>query len=170
MSFLERFVSNFSKSTHKNTIHAEIDALFPEHDEQEKVTMACVAGLMARVVYADMKIEDEERKKMKESLKKYSSFDQNQVDAIVDMALKNIEELAGLENHKYCGQLAESWDHQQRFQLLTSLFFLAAADNNVDHIETEEIRTICTGLLLEHKHFIAARAQVSEYLGALKGK
>lgn len=149
-------------------MHAEIDALFPEHDEEEKVQLACVAGLMARVVYADMKIEDHERTKMVESLGKFSDLTETDINAVVDLALKNISELAGMENHKYCGILAENWDHQKRFQLLSSLFFLAASDENVDHIESEEIRNICTGLLLEHKHFIAARAQVLQHLGALK--
>jgi uncharacterized tellurite resistance protein B-like protein len=71
MSLFNHFISNFNKPEHKNAIHAEIDALFPEYDENEKVYMACVAGLMARVVYADMKVEDTEKEKMRETLKKY---------------------------------------------------------------------------------------------------
>lgn len=168
MSLFKHFISNFNKKEHQNAIHAEIDALFPEYDENEKVTMACVAGLMARVVYADMNIDEKEKEIMQKSLKKYSSLEQKEVNAVVDFALKNIVDLAGLENHKYCGILAENWDHEKRFQLLSCLFYLAAADDNVDHLESEEIRTICTGLLLEHKHYIAARALVSEYLGVLK--
>ena len=48
------------------------------------------------------------------------------------------------------------------------LFSVAASDGNADNLESEEIRTISKGLGLEHKHFVAARMSVKEYLGSLK--
>ena len=43
-----------------------------------------------------------------------------------------------------------------------------AADENIENHENEEIRNIQKGLLLEHHHFVAARAQVIKYLVSLK--
>ena len=47
------------------------------------------------------------------------------------------------------------------------LFVIAASDGNVAAIESEEIRVISKGLELTNQHFLAARAEVADFLKAL---
>ncbi|MFT6604717.1 MAG: putative tellurite resistance protein B-like protein, partial [Bacteriovoracaceae bacterium] len=91
-----------------------------------------------------------------------------EIDAIVAVSIDEIKDLSGLENHKYCPPLVEILEKDQRYGLLESLFQIAASDGNVEDNESEEIRLITTGLNLEHKHYISARATVLEFLGALR--
>ena len=73
-----------------------------------------------------------------------------------------------MEDHKYTDPLNDMLTNEQRYKVLEGLFALAASDGNAEQLESEEIRIISKGLLLEHKHFISARATVLNSLGALK--
>ena len=105
---------------------------------------------------------------MNEVLNEWSDFDKDEVKSIVDIAIHNIKELAGLENHLYIFRLKEVLDRDARYSLVESLFALAASDGVVENIESEEIRLIVKGFDLSDKHFIVARAKVSDKLKALK--
>jgi uncharacterized tellurite resistance protein B-like protein len=169
MNFWDFFKSP-DKETKKNLsrLHDKLAALFPQDDEEDIVKMACMAGLLARVAYCDLDLNDNEVIRMKELLKQFTFLDAEHSEKVVETALEEIKDLSGLENHKYCPPLNNLLDNQQRYQLLESLFAVAASDGEVSGQESEEIRNISKGLLLEHKHFISARATVSEKLGILK--
>lgn len=142
--------------------------LLPDATENEQVTATCIAGLLARVAGSDMEIHEKERISMKEALGQWTSLKDKTIEAAVDLAVEEIKELAGMENHKYCLSLNDLMDTDDRYHLLESLFAIAASDGSADHHEVEEIRLISKELLLEHKHFISARSTVLSQLKALK--
>lgn len=168
MAFWDIFGSSDQKETHQSGLHKKVEALLPDASEEEHILVACVAGLFARVIYIDFEVHKNEIVKMKDSLEKWTNLPEDKINAIVELSLKEIKELAGLENLKYSHPLNKIIHKDQRYALLESLFQIAASDGHVDEMESEEIRVIATGLLLEHKHFISARASVLEYLSALK--
>lgn len=169
MNFWDFFKSS-DQETKKNLsrLHEKLEAFFPEDNEEEIVKMACMAGLLARVAYCDLELDDNEVQRMQELLKQFTFLDEKQTEKVVKTAVEDIKDLSGLENHKYCPPLNDLLDNHQRYQVLESLFAVAASDGQVSSEESEEIRNISKGLLLEHKHFISARATVSEKLGVLK--
>ncbi len=149
-------------------LHKKVDSLFPNKSPEEILLATCIAGLMARVAYADMKIENSEKDSMKKALSHLSNLNKEEVDAITTLAIDEVKDLAGLENHLYCKPISENLSEMERFDIVKALFELAASDGGASNNEGEEIRYICTALLLEHKHFIAARAGVLDKLDSLK--
>ncbi len=149
-------------------LHTKLNQALPTSDDKQLISAACIAGLLARVAYVDFEIDPNEIVSMKNSLSKWTDYDDNTIETIANIAISEIKQLAGLENHIYAHQLNEILNENQKYQLLIALFALAAADGNADNLESEEIRTISTGLRLSHQHYISARATVADKLGALK--
>lgn len=168
MGFLDIFSTQKQEDTFANRLHKKVSILLPLADENELTLVACVAGLLARVAYIDFEIHEGEVEVMRTTLKKWSQLPDLDIEAIVSLALDEIKDLSGLENHKYCAPLNNILSENQRYAILQSLFAVAAGDGRVEHNESEEIRVVAHGLLLEHPQYIAARATVLEKLAALK--
>ncbi len=167
MAFWEIFKKEVEDSGHSQ-LRNELREELPELSDEKATEVACIAGLMARVAYVDFKLEDRELSHIKSSLKEWTNLEDEVVQRISDVAIRHIRELAGLENHLYVYPLREILDKQQRFNIVEALFALAAADEVVENIESEEIRLIATGLELSDQHFLAARAKVIGHLKALQ--
>lgn len=175
MSLWKTFTENLANALMDNKseeftsrLHEKIAKEFPSRDESFQVKAACLSGLMARIAFADLRIEETERSSIENSLVKWMELSQEEAKGLTKLCLDEVQDLAGIENHLYCLPLRESLPEQERYQILVTLFHVAAADGNVENMESEEIRNICKALLLEHKHFISARSTVLEFLGSLK--
>lgn len=168
MAFWDIFGKGDQKESGKSRLHKKIISMLPESTEDEQILVACVAGLFARITYLDFEVHKNEISKMKSSLKQWTKLEDEKIEAIIEISLEEIKDLAGLENRLYCHPLNDILDKNQRYGLLESLFQIAASDGTVEDKESEEIRVIATGLLLEHQHYISARASVLEFIGALK--
>ncbi len=174
MRFWEFFKNTLpSDKDQLSRLHDKIRRLFPTVDkdpehEEEIVKIACLAGLLARVAYCDFHIAPSEKKQMKLALSKIGHIEEELIESITELAISEIIDLAGLENHKYCYPLNSLMNNEQKYDLLLALFAIAASDGEVGHEETEEIRLITASLQLEHKYFISARAQYKEKLSLLR--
>lgn len=169
MAFWDLFTSNQKNDEdYKHGLYQKSKELFPDADENKLVRLTCIAGLMARVAYSDLNIDDNEIALIKKSIEEISEFDQKNSHALAELALKEIKVLAGQENHRYCYELNEHIDNDEKYQVLKLLFAIAAADGEVESVESEEIRHITKALLLEHKHYISAQATVRDKLKTLK--
>ncbi len=149
-------------------LHQKVSELLPNQSDDQLLKIACLSGLMARIAYNDLVIDENERQVILKSLKDWSHLNDKEATAVADLCLSEVKDLAGVENHLYCLPLRESLSLDERYRIIVSLFAVAAADGTVENSESEEIRNINHGLLLEHKHFISARSTVLEKLGALK--
>ena len=159
---------NVERKELANELDTELGKLFPDADEGKRLTIACISGLMAKVAWCDLNVHGNEVEHMKKSLAQWTELPQKDIDVIVMVALEHVKELAGVESYRYTEFLAERFDIGKRFGLLKALFSLAASDGTVAEREAEEIRIISKGLLLEPKHFLAAKATILEYLGSLR--
>jgi len=151
-----------------SSLHEKVSDYFPNGNEREIIIATCVAGLLSRVAYVDLEITEGEVKKMKEVLQEWTKLSEGSIIAIREMAISEMKELCGLENHLYVYPLNDVLDKKEKNEILSALFAISAADGSVSSMESEEIRTICKGLKLPHDHYIAARATVAEKLAALK--
>ncbi len=151
-----------------SSLHHKISTIMPQASEKELTLVACIAGLLARVAYTNLNISNEETQGMRKLLKQWTSINDRDIDAIVKLTIQEMKSLSGIENHKYCYPLNDILDNDEKMEVLISLFAIAASDNDVEQKESEEIRSISKGLLLEHQHFISARSTVIEHLRALK--
>ena len=168
MGFWDIFNKEESNNQFESRLHKKIADYLPNTDENEHILIACISGLMARVAYVDFHLHENEEAIIADSLKTWTKLTEVEIQAVKKIAIEEIKELAGLENHKYCHPLNDILNQDQRFELLEALFAVAASDGEVESKENEEIRIIAKGLLLEQKYFISARATVVEYLKTLK--
>jgi uncharacterized tellurite resistance protein B-like protein len=174
MKFWDLFKSPIAKEQKTlSRLHDKIAPLFPptlDGEEDLQIKIACVAGLLARVAYVDFDVDPSEREQMATLLQEAGHLNEDEAIAIVAIALDEIKDMAGLENHKYCHPLNDLLNQDERYDLLVALFAIAASDGEISDLESEEIRLISQGLNLEHHHFVTARAVFREYLGFLKDK
>ena len=170
MSIFDIF-SNYGKSDKQvesyNKLFIKLRKDYPDADEDSLVIMSCISGLMARVAYVDFKLDEAEKEKIITILKEWNIHPSFNSEEIAKMAIHHIKDMAGLENHLYVHSLNKALNTDERYQVLQSLFLIAASDGEVENLESEEIRTICKGLELSRQHFLSARAEVASYLKAL---
>ncbi len=168
MAFWDIFKTKKSNSEDLSTIHLKIKKLLPNENEDKLIKTACISGLLARVATIDYEVHKNEMEQMIHSLTKWGELSKPEAENVVKIALEEINDLAGLENHKYCHPLNEIMKPEDRYSILKALFSIAASDGSVDESESEEIRVICMSLRLQHKDFISARASVLDNLRALR--
>ena len=167
MAFWDLFNTNKEETKKHSSLHYELKDKFPESSEEDLIKLTCISGLLARVAYVDFDLDKNEKEHMKEALTQMTEFSTQEVLGIVEIAISHIKELAGLENHKYIYSLKEVMDRTERYKVVEALFAIAASDGVVENVESEEIRMIVKGFDLSDKHFLAARAKVSDKLKAL---
>ncbi len=167
-STFKESLESIKSPSFSSRLHQKISDNFPNKDDEFHLKAACLSGLMARIAYADLKIDSSEKETISQSLITWMEMNETEANNLADLCLEEIKDLAGIENHLYCLPLRESLSVMDRYKIIETLFAVAAADGNVENLEGEEIRNINQGLLLEHKHFISARSTVLEHLGSLK--
>lgn len=169
MGFFDFFTSSASSEVKRyGKLYDSLQVEFPELEEKQLITMSCIAGLMARVAYTDFHLEESEVKAMQQVLSDWKISDAIDQSKVVQMAIDHIKDMAGLENHLYVHPLKTILSKEERYKVLQSLFLIAASDGQVENIESVEIKVICQGLELSPQHFISARAEVLEFINALK--
>lgn len=169
LGFWEKFKSSKTIDESKSELYEKIKEVLPDSDEDELVKVACIAGLLARVAFVDMKIHEGEREHIGQVLSDWTNYSEREVKAISNMAINEVQQFVSNENHLYVHHLKPLLDKNERFQVLRALFAMAASDGEVDNYESEEIRIIGKGLELFNQEFLAARAEVADKLKALKG-
>lgn len=167
MTFWNIFKNTNKSPEYSNQLQENIKKKFPHDSENLHIQYACISGLFASIISADFEIHKNEQDEIVKSLIQWLQINESKAKAIAEIALKNIKELSSMENYLYTDHLSKIMEESERYKLLESLFQLSASDKEVSSVEEEEIRTICKGLLLEHTHFISARANVIQYLGNL---
>ena len=172
MSIFKFFQGVESKQVESyNKLFESLTKEYPNLEQEKLLNLSCISGLLARVAFVDFNLDEKEVHLIKKLIKDYN-FDDLSIDSdvVATMAIEHIKEMAGLENHLYVHPLKKVFDKEQRYKIIEMLFLVAASDGSVEAVESEEIRLIVKGLELSHQHFIAARAQVAEYIKALEKK
>jgi uncharacterized tellurite resistance protein B-like protein len=167
MAFWDIFKEKKTETTKLSTIHAKIVELIPDQEDEKLIKLACISGLLARVAYIDFEVHTNEIDDMEAALVEWGNLSEELSKNIVTIAIEEIKDLAGLENHKYCQPLTNLMKPEERYSLLKALFSIAASDGQVEEKESEEIRIISRGLRLQHQDFISARVSVLNKIKSL---
>lgn len=151
-----------------NDLHRKFSEHFPKMDENRVTALTCISGLLAKVAYVDFQVHPDEVENMKKALIHWSKLTEEEAQFVAEIAVTEIKSLSSHDNRKYCKPLVEIFSVDERFEVLETLFELAASDGIVELAESNEINYISKALVLEHKYFVAAKAQVREFLATLK--
>lgn len=166
MSFWQKFSTRPEDKS--SSLERKLKSEFPDLSEEKLIKLASISGLLSVVAFADLVIEQSEVKAIEETLKQWSTINDQDCAAISKIAQEHAKELIDLENHLYAKSLNETMTRDEKYYLVESLFFVAASDDAVSNAESEQIRAISKYLMLDSKLFLAARAKYSDKLDALK--
>jgi uncharacterized tellurite resistance protein B-like protein len=169
MGFFDFFTNDDSQNIKKyNDLYDKFSKEYPDIAEKELVLTSCIAGLLARVAYIDFSLHENEKTEIQKVISNWNFHSDLDSKVVARIAIEHIKEMAGLDNHLFYAPLKNYMTKEDRFEVLKSLFLVAASDGSVDGVESEEIKGICKGLELSTQHFLVARANVVEFLKALK--
>ena len=124
-------------------------------DAQELRRLALGAGILAHLVRLDDVVETGEREALVEGLTDQWGLSPATASLVADLALD--ETAGGVDLHLLLRDFVEVTDEDERQRFLAAVFRVAAGDGRASYDEIEEVRRIGRGLLLSHRHFIAAK-------------
>ena len=113
-------------------------------DEGDSKNLELICGLMIEAAYTDGKIGESELKKIKFSL--INVFDENEeeVDLVLDEAIKNKNNSKSL--HYYTSFINKNFDSDKKLLLIEALWEIVLSDGEIHDFESNLIRRLA-GLL-----------------------
>ena len=121
-----------------------------EHDLK-----TAVAALLIEVMRADNELQDDEQQTLNETLKKYFSLNEEEVQELVASASQSLDD--AIDYFQFSKQVNAQCSAEQRIEIIELLWRLAYADGEIDPQEEYVIRKIAGLLYVTHVDFIAAK-------------
>tara|TARA_Y200000002_G_scaffold129728_1_gene106893 strand:+ start:177 stop:620 length:444 start_codon:yes stop_codon:yes gene_type:complete len=103
-----------------------------------------LCGLMIEAAFTDGQVEESELNKIKLSLINVFDEDPNEVDLVLDLALKNKNNNKSL--HYYTSYINKNFDENKKLLLIESLWEIVLSDGELHDFESSLIRRLA-GLL-----------------------
>ncbi|MCF7354687.1 TerB family tellurite resistance protein [Vibrio sp. CK2-1] len=127
-------------------------------ENQSVDTNLAIAALLCQVSQADHSVDEKEEAAKIQMLGKLLSLTEEDAKALLQEATLRSENSASL--YEFTDQLRDL-EHQQRFELIQSMWQVAYADNVLDPIEEAIIRKVAELLYVNHSDFIRAKLSVA---------
>lgn len=119
--------------------------------------LAAFAYVLSRVANADLQITEVETEKMIEIVQREGSLTNAQAALVVEIAKSQNRLFGGTEDFLVTRELRQIASDAQRRQVLSCLFAVAAADNEITGEEEAQIWQIASELGFEHSDYVEAR-------------
>lgn len=126
----------------------------PEEDPKHLLALAA-AALLLEVAWADHEMADEELALIENELRRQFGLTETEVAELISESREAHKESVGL--YSYTRTINEVWEEAQKFDLVTALWRLALANDDLHHYEEHTIRKIAELLYLSHTRFIEAK-------------
>lgn len=127
-------------------------------DNQGVDSNLAIAALLCQVSQADHVIDEKEESSKIQMLSKLLDLTQAEAKTLLQEAALRSESSASL--YEFTDQLRDL-GHQQRFELIQSMWQVAYADQYLDPIEESIIRKVAELLYVNHNDFIRAKLSVA---------
>lgn len=127
-------------------------------ENQSVDTNLAIAALLCQVSQADHSVDEKEEASKIQMLGKLLSLTEADAKALLQEATLRSENSASL--YEFTDQLRDL-EHQQRFELVQSMWQVAYADQHLDPIEEAIIRKVAELLYVNHSDFIRAKLSVA---------
>ncbi len=139
-----------------------------EADDATRRIVVAVAGLLAKVAYADGHYSAEEEANIRKELSRVHGLSQAGVDAICGLLADQISHVALLGDHDWTRDLRELADRELRLEVLEVLVEMAVADQVLKHEEQTQLRRIAKSLNLSQDEYNAVQAKHRDKLSTLR--
>lgn len=144
-----------------------VEQYLRDADDATRRIVTAVAGLLAKVAYADGHYSVEEEANIQKELSRVHGLSQAGVDAICGLLADQISHVALLGDHDWTRDLRELADRELRLEVLEVLVEMAVADHVLKHEEQVQLRRIAKQLNLTQDDYNAIQAQHRDKLSTL---
>ncbi len=139
--------------------HSGVASQLPE----DKLYFLCLVGtLMASIAHVDNHLDPAEKKALKACLAEQFELKGKELTLLFDV----VEEQGrkDFDFHEVVTEINRLTSYNERLQFMECLFAVAAADGDMAHEETEEIRRITKAMRIPHNIFIEAKVSARKAL------
>jgi uncharacterized tellurite resistance protein B-like protein len=136
-------------------------------DDATRRIVTAVAGLLAKVAYADGDYSSQEEATIRKELSRVHGLSQAGVDAICGLLADHITHVALLGDHDWTRDLRELAERELRLEVLEVLIEMAVADEVLKHDEQTQLRRIAKALSLTQDEYNALQAKHRDKLSTL---
>lgn len=130
--------------------------------EKRKVEIAACA-LFIEIAKADGDFSDDERKLIISEMQNTFNLDNECIDELMHLAEQKVKESVSL--YEFTGVINNSFSHQEKLELLESLWRLIYKDEKLSSYEDMLIKRIAATMNIEHKQIINSKLWVKQQLG-----
>ena len=121
----------------------------PRDDHILKLT---TAALLIEVSQADFELDAAEKARIVDTLRNTFNLNTMELDSLVTMAEEEVEQSTSL--YQFTRLVNDFYDYEQKLTLISSMWQVAFADNNLDRYEEHLIRKVAELIYVTHKDFI----------------
>jgi uncharacterized tellurite resistance protein B-like protein len=144
-----------------------VERYLADADEATRRIVTAVAGLLAKVAYADGHYSTQEEAAIQKELSRVHGLSQAGVDAICGLLADQISHVALLGDHDWTRDLRDFADRELRLEVLEVLVEMAVADQLLKHDEQTQLRRIAKALSLTQDEYNALQAKHRDKLSTL---
>ena len=118
-------------------------------------TERAIAALMVEVALADDNIEAQEREKLPELLRQHTGLTTQECLGLIESAEQEVDHAVSL--YEFTQHLDKTLEIDKKCELVTRLWLIYLADNEIDRYEEHTIRKIADLLHLRHSEFMQCK-------------
>jgi uncharacterized tellurite resistance protein B-like protein len=168
MSILKRLGLVASSTAASDGVLAPIERMLSRLEPRRAQLVACFAGLLARVAYADDAISDVESAAIARLVEESAGLPPGEAEAIAAIAGERTVALRGADSYVLTRRFNEVATDEDKRRLVECLYALAASDDVATHVEDREVRRIAAALLVPDKEVLEIRARYRDKLEELR--
>ena len=139
-----------------------------EADDATRRIVTAVAGLLAKIAYADGDYSAQEEATIRQELSRVHGLSEAGVDAICGLLADQISHVALLGDHDWTRDLRDLADRALRLEVLEVLVEMAVADQVLKYDEQVQLRRIAKALNLTQDEYNAVQAKHRDKLSTLR--
>ena len=144
-----------------------VEQYLADADDATRRIVTAVAGLLAKIAYADGHYSVQEEATIQQELSRVHGLSQAGVDAICGLLADQISHVALLGDHDWTRDLRELAERELRLEVLEVLVEMAVADHVLKHDEQTQLRRIAKALSLTQDEYNAIQARHRDKLSTL---
>lgn len=138
-----------------NTFGEDSQALM---SDQGHTKLLAAVALMIEIIAVDDERHDAEIVMLRQLVKARFDLSEAKAEALIEQAEAAL--LQSTDFYRFTSAINSEFDHDEKIELIESLWQLANADEHIDAIEQHVIRKLASLLHVSHKDFIATKLRV----------
>ena len=144
-----------------------VERYLSDADEATRRIVTAVAGLLAKVAYADGEYSEREEVTIRKELKRVHGWSEEGVDAICNLLSDHISQVALLGDHDWTRDLRDLASRELRIEILEVLVEMGVADEVLKQEEQAQLRRLAKALNLTQDVYNAIQAKHRDKLKSL---